>query len=80
MDPQNTNARYLDKFNSQKTTSVRIHHPPGKLNIKLGGTSTFSLGWDEPKETVKKTNKQTENNKYDDKPKSFKVCIYNFIN
>lgn len=31
MDPQNLNARYLDKFTDSKTTSVRIHHPPGTL-------------------------------------------------
>lgn len=39
VDPQNVNARFIDKFNSNGTTSVKLHAPPG-------GQSSIQLGWD----------------------------------
>jgi len=59
VDPQNINARYIDKFNSGGTTSIKTHNPPG-------GKSTFSLGWgndvNENKTTsTNKINKITKN-------------------
>ena len=65
MDPQNVNARYLDKFGSNKTTSVKIHHPPGNYYSYSGGQSNFSLGWEEPKTTNQyKQNQNYQNNDY----------------
>lgn len=52
MDPQNQNAKYLDKFGTG-TSSVRIHAPPG-------GKSSFSFGWvDDEKKVEKKVVEKT---------------------
>ena len=58
MDPQNTNARYLDKFSKGNHTNVLISNPPG-------GKSTISLGWEEPKPKIQsKENLQQVNDQY----------------
>ncbi len=59
VDPQNINARYIDKFNSGGTTSIKTHAPPG-------GKSSFTLGWGmETKEVeTKKTTKTNVDNLY----------------
>lgn len=54
VDPQNINARYIDKFNSGGTTSIRTHAPPG-------GKSNFSLGWGMDTKEVE-SKKQTKSN------------------
>ena len=58
VDPQNINARYIDKFNSGGTTSVKTHAPPG-------GKSSFTLGWGmETKEVETKKSTKTSDNLY----------------
>lgn len=60
VDPQNINARYIDRFGSNKITSTRIHAPPG-------GKSTFSLGWgaeEEPKKKVVEKVEKVDNSLY----------------
>lgn len=49
MDPQNTNARFLDKFNSHKTTSVRIRQPPGKFLLNKVDSHLSQLDGKNPK-------------------------------
>lgn len=59
VDQQNVNARYIDKFNSGGTTSIKTHNPPG-------GKSTFSLGWGNDNETKTSSNKITKITKNED--------------
>lgn len=60
MDKQNSNARYIDKFNKSGITSIKTNAPPG-------GKSSFSLSWGMDDVNVNVNNKEQRMKTEDDK-------------
>ena len=71
MDLQNSNARYLDKFDGSRT-NVKINAPPG-------GKSNFSLGWENP-EPKQYHGKSDPNRSYVPKQESHNHNVNNNMN
>jgi hypothetical protein len=67
---QNENARFIDNFGASQKTSVRTTNPPGIDILKIGGKSSFSLGWSAPEETQPRVQKnQTQFTQKNEEPK-----------
>ena len=49
---QNSNAVFLDRFGKSGKTSTKVSNPPG-------GSSHFSLGWDQPEPNVQSQKQQS---------------------
>ena len=48
---QNSNAVYIDRYGKSGKTSTKIINPPG-------GKDNFSLGWEEPKQSIQNNQSQ----------------------